>query len=329
MRTRTKLFYLLLIVLILSTSCRSNDNGSDPIGSTYRQEMRDFVQNLSAYAKAINPDFLIIPQNGQELVTDSGQGDGIPNMDYLNAIDAVGREDLFYGYDEDDQATPSADKQHMLNLCLVCEENGVQVLTTDYCHTQSKMQNSYQLNMQNGFISFAADHRGLDNIPSYPSSPFNENSDDIVDISQAKNFLYLLDFSQFNSKQEFLSAVNSTNYDAIIMDLFFEDADFSASEIESLKTKQNGGKRLILAYMSIGEAEEYRYYWQNNWSVGNPSWIKAENPDWQGNYKVEYWNTTWQSIIYGNDNSYLKKIINAGFNGVYLDIIDAFEYFEE
>lgn len=35
----------------------------------------------------------------------------------------------------------------------------------------------------------------------------------------------------------------------------------------------------------------------------------------------------WQAIIYGNDNSYLKKIIDAGFDGVYLDIIDAFEYF--
>jgi len=33
-------------------------------------------------------------------------------------------------------------------------------------------------------------------------------------------------------------------------------------------------------------------------------------------------------IIYGNNNSYLKKILDAGFDGVYLDIIDAFEYFE-
>lgn len=33
-------------------------------------------------------------------------------------------------------------------------------------------------------------------------------------------------------------------------------------------------------------------------------------------------------IIYGNNNSYVKKILDAGFDGVYLDIIDAFEYFE-
>jgi len=44
---------------------------------------------------------------------------------------------------------------------------------------------------------------------------------------------------------------------------------------------------------------------------------------------VQYWDTEWQEIIYGNSESYLKKIIDAGFDGVYLDIIDAFEYFED
>lgn len=44
---------------------------------------------------------------------------------------------------------------------------------------------------------------------------------------------------------------------------------------------------------------------------------------------VRYWEEDWQSVIYGSDGSYLRKILNAGFDGVYLDIIDAFEYFEE
>lgn len=80
--------------------------------------------------------------------------------------------------------------------------------------------------------------------------------------------------------------------------------------------------------MSIGEAEDYRYYWQLEWDINPPSWIDKENPDWQGNYKVQYWNESWQNIIFGSDKSYLDKIIETGFDGVYLDIIDAFEYFE-
>ena len=52
------------------------------------------------------------------------------------------------------------------------------------------------------------------------------------------------------------------------------------------------------------------------------------NPEWAGNYKVRYWDPEWKRIIYGEDDSYLDRIMNAGFDGAYLDIIDAFEYFE-
>jgi cysteinyl-tRNA synthetase len=82
--------------------------------------------------------------------------------------------------------------------------------------------------------------------------------------------------------------------------------------------------------MSIGEAENYRYYWQESWynKKDRPPWLLKENPYWEGNYKVQYWDPEWQAIIIGGEDSYLNKIIAAGFDGVYLDIIDAFEYFE-
>lgn len=324
-----KRFYLpYLLTLSLISACLSDNPDKESADTEYRQEMRLFVQNISAYAKSINPNFLVIPQNGQELVTDTGEPNGIPNLIYLGAIDAVGREDLFYGYKGDNRPTPDRETQYMLSLCLICEQNGVEVLTTDYCSSKSKMLKSYQLNEQQGFISFAADHRNLDNIPSYPSSAYNENDNDIDNIAQTKNFLYLLNYEEFDTKQAFISSVSDTNYDVIIMDLFFNDNTFTDEEIERLKTKKNGAKRLVVAYMSIGEAEDYRYYWQSHWRVGEPSWLKAENPDWKGNYKVEYWQPDWQNIIYGNDNSYLKKVLDASFDGIYLDIIDAFEYFE-
>lgn len=37
----------------------------------------------------------------------------------------------------------------------------------------------------------------------------------------------------------------------------------------------------------------------------------------------------WQTIIYGQEDSYVARIVGAGFDGIYLDIIDAFEFFEE
>ena len=44
-----------------------------------------------------------------------------------------------------------------------------------------------------------------------------------------------------------------------------------------------------------------------------------------GNYKVRYWDPAWQAIVL----EYLDKIIDQGFAGAYLDIIDAFEYWSD
>ena len=322
--------FALLMITVTLVGCNDKvEHGQSNNTVDYRQEMRNFVIDLSEYAKTIDSDFIIIPQNGQELVTDNGESNGTPQTRYLQAIDATGRESMFYGYYTDDKQTPTEDKQHLLDLCLICEKFGVEVLSTDYCFTHSKMDDSYSVNKQYGFISFSANERDLNNIPDYPATPYNENNEDIAQISQANNFLYLINSENFTSKQDFIHAVSCTNYDLIIMDLYHNEQAYSASEIQLLKTKRNNGKRLVICYMSIGQAEDYRYYWQVDWRVGNPSWLDKEDPNWAGNYYIKYWDADWQTIIFGNDNSYLQKIIDAGFDGVYLDLVDAYEYFEE
>jgi uncharacterized protein (TIGR01370 family) len=44
--------------------------GGSLVGQDYREEMRQFVCSISNYARAENPSFLIIPQNGQEFLPD-------------------------------------------------------------------------------------------------------------------------------------------------------------------------------------------------------------------------------------------------------------------
>jgi cysteinyl-tRNA synthetase len=190
------------------------------------------------------------------------------------------------------------------------------------------MDDSYSQNHLAGYISFAADERDLNRIPAYPDPIFNENTDVVDSLEAVRNFLYILDPSDFGSKQGLIQAVTATNYDLLIMDLFWESEVFSPAEVLALRQKANGGKRLLLAYMSIGEAEDYRYYWDPGWKNQPPVWLDQENPAWKGNFKVRYWEPEWQSIIFGNDSSYVKQILDAGFDGVYLDIIDAFEFYE-
>ncbi len=316
-------FLPVALLFLLSCSDDKETKQCDVPDLDFRQEMRDFVQELSGYAKDIDGNFLIIPQNGQEILTANSEPDGVPAFDYLDAIDAVGREDMFYGYTGDNKATPATDRDFLIGICGIATQNGKPVLATDYCSTPSNMDNSYEWNEEYGFISFAADHRELDNIPSYPAPINHVNDSDITSISQIKNFLYLINPS-FPTRQQFLESVQATNYDLVLIDLYFNEEMLTASDVESLKTKANGGSRLVVCYMSIGEAEDYRYYW----SSLDKDLVCRENPDWEGNFAVKYWEAGWKSVIYGNEQSYLKKILDAGFDGVYLDIIEAYETFE-
>ncbi len=320
------LFLIVSFVMVLS-SCKTAI--SEETDLDYREEMRQFVEGISAYSKAINPLFLVIPQNGHSLMTINGESDGTLALDYLEAIDGVGREDLFYGYVKDNLLTNKTDSEEMIGFMNLAKENGIEVLVTDYCYSPSFMDDSYSRNNELNYLSFAADSRMLNDIPNYSTTPYNVNSDEILALSDAKNFLYLINPELFSTKDDFINTLSETNYDLIIIDLFFMDNySLTSDDLSLLKTKENGGSRLVIAYMSIGEAEDYRYYWQEEWSNNYPSWLVLENPEWEGNYKVKYWDDEWQTLIYGNNDSYLKMIIDAGFDGVYLDIIDAYEYFE-
>lgn len=122
--------------------------------------------------------------------------------------------------------------------------------------------------------------------------------------------------------------VASSAYDLMVIDYSRDgtaETAFTRADVATMQIKPDGGKRLVIAYLSIGEAEDYRFYWEASWHASPPEWLGAENEDWEGNYAVRYWSPQWQSIIFGGPRSYLDAIIDAGFDGVYLDRIDAFD----
>ena len=323
--------------LLLFTACTSDSNLELPpednvLCQNYRAAMRDFVIKISNTARQSNQGFIVIPQNGQNVAWDDDDGLIVPDQSFFNAINGTGREDAFYGmnasYDlADGTLTPANLSEEIQEMCDIYKTAGLSVLAIDYTTTNGTyIKDSFEKNNNKGYISFAATKRDLSVIPSY--EPYNKNSDDILELSDARNFLYLINPKNYSSKQAFISALSQTDYDLLIIDLFCCDQVLDFADLQKLKTKSNGGKRLVVCYMSIGEAEDYRWYWQNSWNKNPPAFMCPENPEWKGNYKVKYWYLSWQEIICGTD-SYLSKILLAGFDGVYLDIIDAFEYFEE
>jgi cysteinyl-tRNA synthetase len=195
--------------------------------------MRSFVSNISTYSKIYNPNFIIIPQNGQDLAILSDSNIAI---DYISKIDAQAREDMYYGYNKDDETTPTDISNEWEKQLDIIKSYNKTILTIDYCSSSIKMDDAYSKNNTKGYNSFSADQRNLNNIPTHTIN--NENSLDILSIKDAKNFLYLINGENFTTKRALIDAIKNTNYDAIVMDLNQNEEIFSASEINELKVKK-------------------------------------------------------------------------------------------
>jgi len=134
-----------------------------------------------------------------------------------------------------------------------------------------------------------------------------------------KDFLYQLQRARPDR-------IGETAFDLVVVSI--SAAGGSREQIENLKHSP-GGEKLVLCYMSIGQAENYRFYWQREWSRNPPPWLDKADTVWAGDYWVQYWHPEWQAIIYGSPESYLDQILELGFDGVYLDRVDTYYYYQE
>ncbi|PLW94610.1 MAG: hypothetical protein C0592_02370 [Marinilabiliales bacterium] len=303
---------LILLVGLTLSSCFKTRR-SDAVG----EKMQEFIIGISAYARGYDADFIIIPQNGSELMYSYlTREDGFkPEM--VTAIDGFGIEELFY------DNTYQIDEERLGFLREIVLQKTVMV--SEYVGSASDIPNALAVNEAEGFLCFPRSSDNYD-YTKIPDTVYYENTNDIIKLSDAKNYLYLISNADYSTKQDFLDAIAATNFDVVLIDLFFEDTPFTAAEINSLKTKANGGQRLVISYISIGSAENYRYYWQEDWKLHNPNWLKKEYDGYEDEIWVKFWKQEWQDIIFGNDNSYIKKILNAGFDGAYLDNVEAYYF---
>lgn len=309
--TRTILYAPFLIVYLF-LACSKDDKVDEAAG-----KMQQFVVGISDYVKNLDPGFIIIPQNGIELAfenTDPAEG---IKADYLAAVDGLGVEELFY----DGSLAVDEERLDMLRELKTYKK----ILVSDYVSQDSDISDDFTRNLEEGFICFPRDHDNY--YYSYiPDSIVNENSSDISLLNDAENYLYLISTDRFVSKQDMLASLLATDYDLLLIDLFYEDTALTASELAQLKMKSNGARRLVISYLNIGSAENYRYYWKDGWGLHHPSWIKKKYEGYPDEYWVEFWEKEWQEIIFGTENSYLKKIMDAGFDGAYLDNTEAYYF---
>lgn len=109
---------------------------------------------------------------------------------------------------------------------------------------------------------------------------------------------------------------------------------FTREQVERLKRTPDGGRRLVISYLSIGESEDYRSYYAKEYEEEDaPDWMMKENPQWKGNRLIRFCEPGWQKTILGDENgrsfyadepSPLSRLVELGFDGVYLDRVDVY-----
>ena len=131
--------------------------------------------------------------------------------------------------------------------------------------------------------------------------------------------------------QDKIDKIAASPFDMVIIDSSMfpngKEIRLTREQVESMKKKPDGSRRVVISYFSAGECEDFRYYWKAEWNKKRPSWVYKVDKDWKGDYIVKYWEPEWQKIIMGSPDSLIDRIMDAGFDGVSIDRVDAYYYF--
>jgi cysteinyl-tRNA synthetase len=169
-------------------------------------------------------------------------------------------------------------------------------------------------------------------------------------IGEVKYWAYQIqDVSEPGTVEELAEAgydmlvLESTRTDWSSDDKYF-DTEGMVARLKNSKAHDGVHRKLVIAYIDIGEAEDWRWYWR--WSIkwprrrprpdDWPDYILTHDPDgWEGNYPVAYWDERWKDVVlygknqdsypYGDYNSILDEVLKSGFDGVYLDWVEGYE----
>jgi endo-alpha-1,4-polygalactosaminidase (GH114 family) len=311
----------------------------------HRALMRDIVVQLAAYAKARKPGFPLLVRDAPGLLIKekrewelqfardpdgdkAGRYTPIGSIDesYLSAVDGIVFDGLFYGGNTFDQPTGADDAKAMQAVAAMMTQQDRRVFAIEYCKSAKARDDAVKQAAARKAICFIDDapDKTLARIPSAP--PSTENPRHIATLGEVSNFLPLLDPNAFPSHQAWVSALGATNYDLLVMDAFWRgDSPVTAREVTALKFKHLGTQRQVFAVLPVGHATTGSYYWNGDWKEGNPAWLQVEDPGADGRFIVQYWDPAWKAIL----GKSIQGLMDLGFDGILLDAVDAYLYFEE
>ncbi|MFC1785614.1 hypothetical protein ACFL0J_08335 [Candidatus Neomarinimicrobiota bacterium] len=197
-----------------------------------------------------------------------------------------------------------------------------------------------------------------------PTGPAEMVAQAIADHGTEWDFFWVAKgYTQNDGRKAYIEELAASEWDAFYIDAHAGGGALTKEEVAILKQKPQGGRRQVIAYLSIGTTELYRWYADPvminpsprsflRGTVENGTFIPARErfkndsiPNWQlwsayrGQYASEstpiWWHPEWRDIIVRGGSTYksptynhslfadgrssIDRIIDMGFDGVYLD----------
>ena len=113
----------------------------------HRGDMVEFVSRIAARAKSQRPDFLVISQNGDDL---------LPDARFRGAIDGFAREDLFYGEASDGKRNSASSIRESVKRLKMLSAEGKPVFVVEYPRNDKQAQTARREISEQGFIGLMA-----------------------------------------------------------------------------------------------------------------------------------------------------------------------------
>lgn len=159
-------------------------------------------------------------------------------------------------------------------------------------------------------------------------------------LADVSHWLYLIDVDVPQSSGIQNKIVNSS-YDMVVLDYIPSERCNTKFKMDQLVLKLHSAShpKLVIAYIDANQAEDYRTYWPKDPDPSkpcdepdtsfSPKWLLGADPqNWAGVFNVAFWYPAYKEIWLGKKSGkdgYLQGILDADFDGVYIDWVEAYD----
>jgi len=315
----------------------------------YREELRNITDALAQYAESRDPNFKLVGRNADKVMVTSPweqQRTAIVDPDSLNRqqmpddapggpirrmlsdFDAIALDNQNCPVPPPPPNAPKPTKAELnkqafhKRLLDVVRANGTTILSLDDCDKKVSFYKTAELGRKNGMTSIVV--VGAPDAPKqlpHGRLPY-ENSANIDSFAKAQNGIWLRGPRAYPTKADWIVGMGKSNADILIIDAFYKsDQPLTKSEVNTLKFKYMGAKRILLAGLDLGTARDDRYYWKREWRLGSPSFLRQPSFETLSGIMVNYWDPEWKKII----GEYFKGLMDLGFDGILIQGLNAAE----